>query len=220
MRSSKCIHITIRNRSSAAWINRHVNDGFVRKAVKENMRSRSAYKLEEIQLKHKIIKPQDLVLDLGAAPGGWSLVASGLIKQEKGGLLVSLDLLPMEPVPYCTFIQGDFQSKDVQSILKQACGNRQVNVILSDMLHNVTGQKSTDHFRSMDLVRQVLTFSTSVLEANRSIAVCKYLRGEDERDLLEHAKTLFKEVKSIKPSASRSESAEAYLIAKTLIKNS
>lgn len=132
-------------------------------------------------------------------------------------MLVSLDLLPMEPVPYCTFIQGDFQSKDVQATLMQACCNRQANVILSDMLHNVTGQKSTDHYRSVDLVRQVLAFSITMLDQQRSIVLCKYLRGEDEKELLEYAKSLFKEVKTVKPSASRGESAEAYLLAKTLI---
>lgn len=201
--------------SSKAWINRHVNDGFVQKSVKEGMRSRSAYKLQELNEKHGIIRPSDVVVDLGAAPGGWSLVVSKLIRPAQGGMLVSLDLLPMEPVPQASILCGDFTAESTQLELKRTLSGRAVNVVLSDMLGNSTGSTSTDHYRSMDLVRKVMEFSTAVL-SSKGVMLCKYIRGEDEKEMLDSCRSIFQSVKVVKPAASRNESAEIYLLAKGL----
>lgn len=208
--------MTLRHGSSKAWMNRHVKDAFVQRAVKENLRSRSAYKLEEMQEKHKLIRPGDVVVDLGAAPGGWSLVATRSLRPAQGGRLISLDLLPMEAVPNAHILQGDFTTQEVQSQLLSLVEGRKVDVVLSDMLGNATGHSSTDHFRSMDLVRSVIHFAQGVLSPSQGVVLCKYLRGEDEKALMEECKAVFKTVKVVKPAASRSESTEAYLLAKGL----
>ncbi len=203
--------VVSRSHTSKSWLNRHVNDHFVQQAKKQDLRARSAFKLQEIQAKHQFIKPNSVVVDLGAAPGGWSVIASKLVDAAKGGRIVALDLLEMEPVPNTTILQGDFTSEPIKQQLTQLLVGRKANVVLSDMLHNTTGQHDGDHFKSIDLAMQALDFSKEHLDLKGSF-LCKYLRGSDEVELLEYAKEIFQTVKTVKPSSSRSESREVFLL--------
>lgn len=206
-----CSLKVVRPHTSKSWLNRHVNDHYVQQAKKQDLRARSAFKLQEIQDKHQFIKPNSIIVDLGAAPGGWSVVASKVIDGTKGGHIIALDLLPMEPVPNTTIIQGDFTSELVKDQLRQLLGGKKANVVLSDMLHNTTGQHDRDHFKSIDLAMQALDFSKDQLDVKGNF-LCKYLRGSDENELIEYAKELFQVVKTVKPSSSRSESREVFLL--------
>jgi 23S rRNA (uridine2552-2'-O)-methyltransferase len=206
-RSAACI----RAHTSKSWLNRHVNDHFVQEAQKHDLRARSAFKLQEMQEKHKFIKAHHIVVDLGAAPGGWSVVVSKLLDVSKGGRVVAVDLLPMEPVPHTIVIQGDFTSVIVQQQLRDSLGGKKANVIVSDMLQNTTGQHDRDHFRSIELCMQALDFCKEQLESKGSF-LCKYLRGSDEKELIDYARQIFRVVKTIKPKSSRSESREMYLL--------
>jgi 23S rRNA (uridine2552-2'-O)-methyltransferase len=198
--------------SSKTWISRHVSDMYVKNSKSSDLRSRSAYKLAEIQDKHKIIKPTDYVLDLGSAPGGWSVVAGKALDEMKGGMLVSVDLLDMKKVKNFPFIVGDINSPEVQAKLKELACGRKYNVVLSDMMANTSGDRATDHFRSMDLCFMALEICRLQLGSGGGF-VCKYFRGEDEIELLGAARENFDSVKVVKPKASRSESAEIYLLA-------
>ena len=201
---------------SSAWLKRHVNDPFVQNAKKDNLRSRSAFKLEEILQKHRIIQPHYRVVDLGAAPGGWSLSA---VKALRGtGRLIAIDLLPMESIDNCEFIQGDFLSQEVREELVRklsSSSSGRVDCVLSDMLHNMTGHKQTDHFRSMNLVYSVFDFAKEHLQRSQnSSMLVKLLRGEDESEFLADLRDEFDSVKVIKPAASRKDSAEMYVLAR------
>jgi 23S rRNA (uridine2552-2'-O)-methyltransferase len=160
--------------SSSDWMKRHVKDPYVKQAVAQDLRSRSAFKLMQIQDKHKILRPTDTVVDLGAAPGGWSLCVSKLLQHDlpaskadgdtdaDGGVrarLVAVDLLPMEPVPHCHFIEGSFTSAAVRAAVSAALRGRGCHVLLSDMLQNTSGRPADDHFRSVELVQAVLDFA-------------------------------------------------------------
>lgn len=210
--------------SSKSWMQRHVNDHYVKLAEKENVRSRAAYKLQELQDKYKIIKSNDFVIDLGAAPGGWSVVVSKILDFSRDGKLVSIDLLAMEPVGTdlesnrgVFFLKGDFNSPTVRSELKSLSGvkhdePRLANVILSDMLQNTTGHGSTDHLKSMNICYSVLEFTKEYLQPGGHL-LCKYFQGSDDKELLAEAKEQFLTVKSVKPKSSRPESREMYLLA-------
>lgn len=211
---------------STSWMRRHVRDPYVKKSQQEGLRARSAYKLLEIQQKHRLIRANSKVLDLGAAPGGWSVVTSQILAKNTrltkeiksigtsaGGLLVSVDLLPIDPIDGALFIQGDFNSEETQTAIERALGEGQLfDVILSDMLHNATGQRDLDHFKSMALCHSVLAFSGKFLSMGGSM-LCKYYQGEDEKDWLQMLRERFMEVKTVKPKSSRSESKEVYVLA-------
>ena len=204
---------------------RHVKDPYVKQAAALDLRSRSAFKLMQIQDKHKIMRTSDTVLDLGAAPGGWSLYVSKLQQQgqkspptasgaTEGERLVAVDLLPMEPVPGCHFIEGSFMSTVVRSAVTTALGGRGCHVLLSDMLHNTSGRAAVDHYRSIELVQAVLDFAQSDAHLRPGgTLVAKYLRGADEPELLKEVRDMFKSVRVVKPAASRSGSTEVYLLA-------
>ena len=223
--------------SSKAWLKRHVSDQYVKKAfVEKHVRSRSFFKLSEIIQKHRLIRPSDVVLDLGASPGGWSVAASKLLDPSKGGRLICVDLLPFDPVKTkndlrIDYITGDFTSNEVQRELLQLLATnshhtnetrdkqistllipQKATVILSDMLENSTGLKDTDHYRSMNLVHDVLDFSIVNLMPKRGCMFVKYLRGADDKEMIDYAKELFQEVKIVKPDASKKESNEAYIL--------
>jgi 23S rRNA (uridine2552-2'-O)-methyltransferase len=216
--------------SSKAWLNRQKNDVLVRQAKEMDLRARSSFKLQEINAKHKIISSSSLVLDLGAAPGGWSVIVSQILKPESGGAIVAVDLLPIKPVPNTVVIEGDFTTSAIQKKILQAIETRSTqpvfDVILSDMLHNTTGVKETDHIRSMNLVDSVIDFATTLqltddptnempgLLHKRGSLLCKYLQGGEEKDLIDRLKLLFEKVEVIKPKSSRSESREVYLLAR------
>lgn len=211
-RPSMVVHImTKRDINSKSWLNRHVKDHYVQEAKKQDVRARSAFKLQEIQEKYKIIHKHDLVIDLGAAPGGWSVMASKWI--AGGGQVIAVDLLPVHPIPYTTILQGDFTSPLTQQKLLEVMSGKQANVILSDMLQNTSGSADRDHFLSIELSFQALDFCQQYLLPSGHF-ICKYLQGEDEQEWLEEVKKLFHEVKVVKPKASRSESREVYLVAR------
>ena len=207
-----------RSISSKAWLNRHKNDAFVKLAAKEDMRSRSAFKLIELQEKFRFIRHNDYVVDLGSAPGGWSLATSRILSSS--GLLCSIDLLPMEPIEEAGidahFFQGNFQSKEVQEHVRTLGISKRrnfVDVVISDMLGNSSGNHAQDHFRSMDLCRTALGFCVGNLRPTGHF-VAKYLRGSDEVELIGLMRRLFIDVRVVKPKASRSESSEMYVLAR------
>jgi 23S rRNA (uridine2552-2'-O)-methyltransferase len=149
-------------------------------------------------------------IDLGAAPGGWSLVASKLVDQSLGGQIFAIDLLPFEEIKGVTSILGDFRSPTVMAHLQQHLKGRSIDVILSDMLHNTSGAKSLDHIRSLELVNDALNIADSSLRRGGTF-LAKFLRGEDDKELLLRANSTFQSCKLIKPKASRQESCEIYL---------
>jgi len=212
--------------SSRSWLNRHVNDEYVKRSEKEDTRSRAYYKLEDINQKCKLISrnPKDMfIVDIGAAPGGWSLYCSKVCTADSS--VISLDLLPMKAIQgQCkwSFIQGDFLSQDTQNTLKEriqqdsfSSKNHQgkVHLVLSDMLHNVTGSKSRDHLLSIELAFSVFDFAKEFLIPEKGSLVIKYIKGEEEKEFIGELKSRFQTVKLIKPSSSRKESAEIYVVA-------
>lgn len=200
--------------NSTTWINRHKNDLYVKKSIQQDLRARSAFKLQEIQTKYKLIQNSHFVLDMGSAPGGWSVIASKILNPSSG-LLISVDLLPIEPIDKAThshIIQGDMLSESTKNLILNISKGRLMDVILSDMMVNMCGDKSTDHFRSMDLCHFALSYCDTFLRPGGHF-VCKYFRGSDEKELLDETRLLFGSVKVVKPEASRSESSEMYLVA-------
>jgi 23S rRNA (uridine2552-2'-O)-methyltransferase len=201
-----------RSHSSHQWLSRQLNDPYVRKAHAEGYRSRAAFKLVEIDDKHKILKRGARVVDLGAAPGGWSQVAAERIGVEKGqGKIVAIDLLDIEPINGVVFAQMDFNDDDAPQRLKEMLGG-QADVVLSDMAANTIGHRQTDHLKIVALVEMAADFAREVLAPGGSF-VAKVLQGGTEGELLTMLKRDFKVVKHIKPPASRKDSAELYVLA-------
>lgn len=203
--------------SSKRWLERQRNDIYVKMAVEKDVRSRAYFKLKEIQDRYRFIKPSSFVIDLGASPGGWSCCVSDIIGTSKLGKLISVDLLPIDDIPGAIIVQGDFNCSLIKVEIAETVANfrsdRMVDVVVSDMLHNTTGQRDTDHFRSMDLCREALTFSGHAVRPGGTF-MCKFLSGVDEKELFEEAKMWYKTVEIVKPKASRKESAEVYLLAR------
>jgi 23S rRNA (uridine2552-2'-O)-methyltransferase len=201
-----------RSHSSHQWLSRQLNDPYVRKAHAEGYRSRAAFKLVEIDDKHKFLKRGARVVDLGAAPGGWSQVAAERIGVEKGhGKIVAIDLLEIEPINGVEFAQMDFNDEDAPERLKAMLGG-QADVVLSDMAANTIGHRQTDHIKIVALVEMAADFAREVLAPGGSF-VAKVLQGGTEGELLAMLKRDFKTVKHIKPPASRKDSAELYVLA-------
>ncbi len=205
-----------RSHSSHQWLERQLNDPYVRKAHAEGYRSRAAFKLLEIDDKHKILKRGARVVDLGAAPGGWSQVAAERIGVGKGkgkeqGKIVAIDLLEIEPINGVEFAQMDFNDEDAPERLKAMLGG-QADVVLSDMAANTIGHRQTDHIKIVALVEMAADFAREVLAPGGSF-VAKVLQGGTEGELLTLLKRDFKSVKHIKPPASRKDSAELYVLA-------
>jgi 23S rRNA (uridine2552-2'-O)-methyltransferase len=201
-----------RTHSSHQWLSRQLNDPYVRKAHAEGYRSRAAFKLIEIDDKHKILKRGARVVDLGAAPGGWSQVAAERIGAEKGlGKIVAIDLLDIEPIQHVLFAQMDFNEEDAPARLKEMLGG-QADVVLSDMAANTIGHRQTDHLKIVALVEMAAEFAREVLAPGGSF-LAKVLQGGTEGELLALLKRDFKAVKHIKPPASRKDSAELYVLA-------
>lgn len=163
--------------------------------------------------RHRILRGGELVIDLGCAPGGWSVYASELLKPQLGGVCLGVDLLPMDPVPNVDFIQGNFLDPVVQNQIREVSLNRKADVILSDMLHNLTGHRSTDQSRSMNICFSVLDFAKSISAAKGTLLM-KFLRCEEDKELMEEISASYESTKVLKPKASRGESSEAYILAK------
>lgn len=196
-----------RKSSSTRWLQRQLNDPYVKEAERLGYRSRAAFKLLEIDEKLNLIKKGMTVVDLGAAPGGWLQVCV-----EKGaGKVIGLDLLEIDPMPEVTFLQMDFMDDDAPEQLIQALGEG-ADLVLSDMAPNTIGHKDTDHLRIMALVEAAYYFALDVLKPDGTF-VAKVRQGGAQHELLAQMKKDFKTVKHIKPPASRKESAEQYVVA-------
>jgi len=196
-----------RKGSSTRWLNRQINDPYVSEAQKQGYRSRAAFKIREIDEKAGLFRPGQKVVDLGAAPGGWSQVAV-----EKGcDKVIALDLLEMEDLPGVEFVQMDFMEDASPDTLKAMLGGP-ADLVLSDIAPNTTGHKQTDHLRIMAAVEAAALFASEVLAPGGGF-VAKVFQGGAEDKLLADLKQQFKTVRHIKPPASRKESAEQYLVA-------
>ncbi len=196
-----------RKNSSTRWLDRQLNDPYVAKAQVEGYRSRAAFKLLEIDEKTQILKPDLTVLDLGAAPGGWSQIAAG-----KGCKVLALDILDMDELPGVTFFKLDFMDDKAPEILLDALGGAGVDVVLSDLAPNTTGHKNTDHLRILALVEAAYDFATEVLKPG-GVFLAKVRQGGTEGELLARMKKDFTKIKHIKPPSSRKESPETFVIA-------
>jgi 23S rRNA (uridine2552-2'-O)-methyltransferase len=205
-----------------AWLNDHVNDPYVKLARKEGYRARAAYKLKEIDESLRLIKPGQLVVDLGAAPGAWSQYvrrrfapkaagAGGAASGALNGTIVALDLLPMEPIEGVQFIHGDFTEQPVSTQLQQALQGRQVDLVLSDMAPNLSGVAVSDAARISLLVELAVEFARQHLRPEGSL-VAKVFHGSGYSQLVELFKKTFRVVKAVKPKASRDKSAETFLV--------
>ncbi|MCJ8142158.1 RlmE family RNA methyltransferase [Ancylobacter sp. A5.8] len=198
--------------SSQKWLQRQLNDPYVARAKREGWRSRAAFKLIEIDDKVKILKPGLRVVDLGAAPGGWSQVAAQRVKSEDGnGKVVAIDLLEVEPISGVQFEQLDFLKDDAPARLMEMLGGP-ADVVMSDMAANTTGHKATDHLRIVGLVELAIDFARQVLAPGGAF-VAKVFQGGTEGTLLADMKRDFTTVKHVKPQASRQDSAELYVVA-------
>jgi 23S rRNA (uridine2552-2'-O)-methyltransferase len=196
-----------RTTSSARWLQRQLNDPYVHEAQRLGYRARSAFKLIELDDKMKFIKKGCTVIDLGAAPGGWSQIAV----QRGAGKVIGLDLLPIEPMPGVTFLQMDFMNDDAPEALIMMMGAG-ADVVLSDMAPNTMGHKQTDHLRIMALVEAAYEFATQVLKPGGTF-VSKIFQGGAQGEMLAMMKRDFATVKHVKPDSSRKESSEQYVVA-------
>jgi len=199
-----------RTKSSARWLQEHFNDPFVKKAQEEGYRSRASYKLLELDKKDRLIKPGMVVVDLGAAPGGWSQVAAR--KVGKRGKVLASDILEMPALPNVEFIQGDFTENEVYERILTALGGQRVDLVISDMAPNMSGIGSADIARAMNLVELALDFTVSVLKPDGAF-VCKVFQGAGFEELLRLMRSKFSRVNSRKPEASRPRSREQYFSA-------
>ena len=200
-----------RSVSSRQWLQRQLNDPYVARAKREGMRSRAAYKLMEIDDKARFLRKGARVVDLGAAPGGWSQVAAQRVGATEQGRVVAIDILAMEPVPGVDFIALDFLDRAAPDKLKDMIGGP-ADVVLSDMAANATGHARTDHLKIMALVEAAAEFAREVLAPGGTF-LAKVLQGGTEAALLASLKRDYKTVKHVKPPASRTDSAELYLLA-------
>ncbi|MFZ1152987.1 MAG: RlmE family RNA methyltransferase [Xanthobacteraceae bacterium] len=207
-----------RTASSRAWLTRQISDPYVVRAKREGLRSRAAFKLAEIDDRYKVLKPGARVVDLGAAPGGWSEIAARRVGTS--GRVIALDILEMKPIPGVEFLQLDFLDPSAPKRLEALLGSSgaamiqaTADVVLSDMAANSTGHRQTDHLRIMALAEAAADFAREVL-ASGGAFLCKVLQGGAEAALLATLKRDFSSVKHVKPPASRSDSAELYLLAK------
>ena len=200
-----------------AWLNDHVNDPYVKLAQKEGYRARAAYKLKEIDEALGLIRPGQLVVDLGSAPGAWSqyvrrkLSPQGAAVGELAGTIIALDILPMEPVEGVTFLQGDFRESDVLARLEQAVGGRKADVVVSDMAPNLSGVESADAARISHLVELAVEFARGHLRPEGAL-VAKVFHGSGYSQLVRLFKETFRVVKPLKPKASRDRSSETFLV--------
>ena len=201
-----------RSLSSKLWLQRQLNDPYVARARREGFRARAAYKLIEIDDKHRLFKRGGRVVDLGAAPGGWSQVAASRTgAAQGGGRVVAVDLLDMAPIAGVDFIRLDFLDPSAPAEIKALLGGP-ADVVLSDMAANATGHRRTDHLKIMALAEAAAEFAREVLAPGGAF-LCKVLQGGTETTLLAALKRDFATVKHVKPAASRTDSAELYLLA-------
>ena len=202
-----------RSKSSNKWLQRHVKDPFVRKARAEGLRSRAAYKLVEIDRRERLLVPGARVVDLGAAPGGWSQVAAR--KLAPGGKVIAVDLLEIAPMSGVTLVRGDCRAPEIQARLAEALGGLKADVVLSDLSPNISGIASTDQARAAELVQVAMGFCRLWLQPE-GVFLVKVFQGGEFIGVLKELKQLFRDVRTLKPAASREESRETYLLARGL----
>jgi 23S rRNA (uridine2552-2'-O)-methyltransferase len=202
-----------RSKTSKAWMHEHVNDPYVKRAQAEGFRSRAAYKLQQVAERDKLLKTGMLVVDLGAAPGGWSQVAAKAV--APGGRVVAVDLLPVTPVHGVTVIQGDFQDDATLASVEAALGGEQADLVISDMAPNISGIPLVDQARAAGLAELALDFALKHLKPRGNFLV-KAFQGGGYDAFVKLLRTHFMEVATRKPEASRSRSNEVYLLGKGL----
>ena len=200
-----------RSKSSSTWLQRHVSDPFVKKAQLDGYRSRSAYKLTELNEKDRLIKPAMRIMDLGSAPGGWSQVAGKLV--GKKGRVLATDILPMDPIPNVDFIQGDFTDETVVAQLLEWLGGGKFDLIISDIAPNITGIDSADQASSMYFLELALDTVRQTLKHGATF-VAKMFQGSGSDDYVKELRKSFEKVLIRKPAASRAQSREVYIVAK------
>ncbi len=199
------------------WLHDHINDPYVKAAQKDGYRARAAYKLKEIDESLKLIQPGHTVVDLGCAPGAWSqyvrrrLSPSGAAAGELNGRIISLDLLPMEPIEGVHYIQGDFREESVLAQLEEAMGGGKADVVVSDMAPNLSGHGATDGARVAVLIEMAVDFAINNMKPEGALVV-KLFHGSGYNELVDLFKQTFKVVKPIKPKASRDRSSEIFLV--------
>lgn len=203
-----------RTTASARWLERQLNDPYVAQAKRDGWRSRAAFKLIEIDDKHKLIKSGTTVIDLGAAPGGWAQVAAQRTKSSDADpIIVGIDKLAMDPIPGVTLLEDDFTEDDAPGKVMAAMKGRPVNLVLSDMAAETTGHRKTDHLRTTYLFELAVDFAYRNLSPGGAF-LSKVFRGGAEADALRDMKAAFQSVAHVKPPASRKESPELYVLAK------
>lgn len=200
-----------RSKTSKQWLKDHFDDPYVKQAQAQGLRSRACFKLTELQEKYCLIRPGQIIVDLGAAPGGWSQLAARWIKRR--GSIIALDLLPIEPLDGVQCIQGDFTDDEPLAALELALAGQPVDLVLSDMAPNISGVQAMDLPRAMYLVELALDFACSHLNKGGSMLV-KVFHGEGFDAFLVAARASFLKVKIIKPKASRPRSREVYVLAR------
>ena len=202
-----------RSVSSRAWLERQLNDPYVAEAKRRGYRARSAFKLIEIDDKYGFLRPGYRVVDLGAAPGGWSQVAADRTKATEGrGRVIAVDMHGVEPIAGVTTIKHDFLADDAPQVLLDALAGEKADAVLSDMAAHATGHRHTDHLKIMALAEAALEFAMLVLKPGGAF-LAKVLRGGTEREILLRLKQDFAQVRHVKPRASRDDSAELFVLA-------
>lgn len=197
------------------WYQEKKQEHFYKKAKTEGYRARSAYKLKQIQKRFQVMKQGDTVIDLGAAPGGWSQVAQEIVGNQ--GMVVGIDLQKITPIDGIVFFKGDITDKTSLSTLKQSIGNKDADIILSDMSPNISGNYSVDHARSIYLSQQAYDVAKQLL-IEKGNFVCKIFQGELLQEFVSTLKNQFQSIKRFSPKASRKSSSEIYLIGKSFKK--
>lgn len=205
-----------RSRSSGRWLSEHFADEYVKQAQALGYRSRAVFKLKELDERDKLLKPGMVVVDLGAAPGGWSQYAAQRI--GKKGAIIALDLLPVEDLPKVIFIQGDFREEVVLDRLREALAGRPVDIVLSDMAPNMSGNRGVDQARGMHLAEQALDTARELLKPGGDF-LTKLFQGPDVDEYVRTVRGLFAKVSVRKPKASRDRSPEVYLVGRGLNPN-
>ncbi len=199
-----------RTKSSSRWLKEHFDDPYVQRAQREGWRSRAIYKLEELDQKYRLLKPGMTVVDLGAAPGGWSQYAAKVLGNK--GNLFALDILPMDALPDVVFIEGDFREAEVLARLKAELGDRTIDLVMSDIAPNITGMDAVDQPRTIYMVELAVDFALEMLRPGGSF-VCKVFQGEGFDQMVQDLRKDFGRVVVRKPKASRPRSREVYLVA-------
>ncbi len=203
-----------RSKSSQRWLGEHFSDEYVKKAQHEGYRSRAVYKIKEIQEKDRILQPCMKVVDLGAAPGGWSQYATEIIGRK--GRVVASDILPLDPLPFVEFVQGDFREDAVLAEILSLLGDEKADLVISDMAPNMSGVDAVDQPRAIHLCELALDMARQVLKPGGTFLV-KLFQGDGSEAYMREVRACFKTVKVRKPAASRPRSREVYVLAQGFV---